>query len=167
MRDERIMDAVLRWCDQPFPDALAPFAPTLRRINESGYAGGVLHVAAAWMTGTPATRGSSTDIGRIVAACARAARGDAAPLLALPTHAGGWIAPATLVERVRAVGEGADEVELAQALLRLAPEGRDPALAAAISPAARARSSAARSAAKRSPTTVPPRSPPARYASRR
>ena len=86
----------------------------------------MLHVAAAWLTGTPATSGSGTAIGRIIAACARAARGAAAPLLALPTHAGGWIAPGVLVERVRAVGETADEVELAQALLRLAPEGRDP-----------------------------------------
>ena len=129
VRDERIMDALLRRCDQPFPAELQPFAPTLRELGD--YAGGVLHVAAAWLTGTPATSGRGTAIERIVAACARSASGQAAPLLALPTHAGGWIAAGALVERVRAVGDDADEVELAQALLRLAPDGRDAALAAA------------------------------------
>ena len=127
VRDERIMDAVLRRCDQPFPAPLEPYTPMLRRLQRAGLR----------RRGPPCRRGVADeeagdarerhgDRAGIIAACARAARGDAAPLLALPSHAGGWIAPHLLVERVRAVGETADEVELAQALLRLAPEGRDP-----------------------------------------
>ena len=34
VRDERIMDALLRHCDQPFPEQLQPYAPMLRRLNE-------------------------------------------------------------------------------------------------------------------------------------
>ena len=36
VRDERIMDAVLRWCDQPFPAQLEPYAPMLRRLDGDG-----------------------------------------------------------------------------------------------------------------------------------
>ncbi len=51
-------------------------------------------------------------------------------LLSTPSHRGGWIAAATLVERARQT----PEVELhdgVQALLRLAPDGREAALSAA------------------------------------
>ncbi|MDA0174455.1 DUF6493 family protein [Solirubrobacter taibaiensis] len=52
------------------------------------------------------------------------------PLVSRPTHAGGWIEPSTLVERLRTASPS--ENAFAQALLRLAPEGRDPALAAGL-----------------------------------
>lgn len=56
------------------------------------------------------------------------------PLLATPTHKGGWIDPRMLVERVQA-WENAKQVpaaaEYIQALLRLAPDHREEALAAA------------------------------------
>ena len=68
---------------------------------------------------------------RVRAAARRAAAGKRGPLLALPTHTGGWIAPAALVARLTEVGEDVDEPELLQALLRLAPDGRAAALAAA------------------------------------
>ncbi len=53
-------------------------------------------------------------------------------LLALPTHRGGWIDPETLVERIRTdyiePRSSTDDADLAQALLRLAPDGRAAAL---------------------------------------
>ncbi|MFN3653402.1 MAG: DUF6493 family protein [Armatimonadota bacterium] len=53
------------------------------------------------------------------------------PLLALPTHAGGWIDPRVMVERVRAAGREWDLADAVQALLRLAPDHRAEALGAA------------------------------------
>ena len=53
------------------------------------------------------------------------------PLLNLPTHTGGWIDPATLVERAithARAGHGITEPEACIALLRLAPRGREAAL---------------------------------------
>lgn len=56
----------------------------------------------------------------------------AAPLLALPTYRDGWLEPVALVERFAAYrwsggGYGVDHFDLAQALLRLTPDGRDEA----------------------------------------
>jgi len=50
--------------------------------------------------------------------------------VAAPTHAGGWIDPAVLVTRVRG-GQPPSTLDLVAAILRLAPEGRDAALASA------------------------------------
>lgn len=57
----------------------------------------------------------------------------AAPLVSLPTHGGGWIDPRVLVERLYAAGEGPalGQIDVALAFLRLAPEHRAEALAAA------------------------------------
>ena len=49
--------------------------------------------------------------------------------IAVPTHAGGWIEPTTLVERAHA--GPASRLDLVAAIFRLAPDGRDSALAAA------------------------------------
>src|SRR6185503_16364238 len=87
---------------------------------------------AAWLTGSvpPLDDAPSTWSSRLHAAATRVARREPGVLLALPSHAGGWLAPAVLVERLRAGHD--NDPELAQALLRLAPDGRDPALAAAL-----------------------------------
>jgi hypothetical protein len=62
----------------------------------------------------------------------KAAHGLTAPLLAAPTHAGGWIDPTTLVERLAAWPDGSDpdELDAVAALLRLGPGGRERALGA-------------------------------------
>ncbi len=57
-----------------------------------------------------------------------------AATLSLPTHSQGWVAPSALVERVRAAQR--DDIrfmqaDFVQALLRLAPDGRQAALSAA------------------------------------
>ncbi|RKQ91591.1 hypothetical protein C8N24_1414 [Solirubrobacter pauli] len=129
--DEWLLDALLRCCDEPtaWDGPLRPFATRLDdRWSET-----VLAVAAAWRSGQARARFYEPGLWerRLLAAERRAAAGQSAPLLALPTHAGGWIEPVALVERLRTVGDTADEDELAQAILRLAPEGRATALAAA------------------------------------
>ena len=66
----------------------------------------------------------------------RMVRKVALPLLAAPTHTGGWLDPPFLAQRLLAyaeAGEQIDEEELTVALLRLMPERRDEA-AAAIGP---------------------------------
>ena len=89
-------------------------------------------VAHAWLTRTappPHERAHLALIDqRLGAVTTRVVNGTAGRLLALPTHKGGWIEPAALVERLREAGEDVDEPELTQALLRLAPEGRATAL---------------------------------------
>jgi hypothetical protein len=119
-----------------------------------GWLGSAQGIAASWLTGVvPRFRdGADTWYQRLEAAGRRAAAGEAGPLLGAPTHAGGWIDPRVLVERVRGAAPGVDaapghaaapgddadpthagvdEVEFAVALLRLAPDGRAEALAAA------------------------------------
>ena len=62
---------------------------------------------------------------RSIALAKRVAAGRPAVLLSAPTHAGGWIAPHALVERVNAsTGDEPDLTDVCLAMLRLAPEGR-------------------------------------------
>ncbi len=59
-------------------------------------------------------------------------KGRALPMLSAPTHRGGWIDPISLPERIAAwkqAGVKLDKADYIQALLRLAPERRDRALA--------------------------------------
>ncbi|MDA0183054.1 DUF6493 family protein [Solirubrobacter phytolaccae] len=134
--DERQLDAILRHCAtrEPFEGALAPFVESLRELSVDGWLLWPRGVAASWLTGTePKWRDgpSSVDFLRLHTVGTRAARGEAGPLLALPTHVGGWIDARVLVQRVVASGTRVDEVELAQAILRLALDHRAEALAAA------------------------------------
>jgi hypothetical protein len=133
LQQERELDAILRFCAtrEPFDGALASLVDHLREVAASGALISTRGAAASWLTGTPPVLRSDPTIHarRIAAVGVRAARGEAGPLLALPTHEGGWIDPRVLVERV--LQAPADEVEFAQALLRLAPDGRDEALPAA------------------------------------
>jgi len=120
-------------------------------------------LAVAWASGQPAPLPqtspgvimvSSFLVLRMVMLSRRARRRLAGPLLATPTHKGGWIDPVALVERAiiwQSIGKtfvpsDADETlgsvgydptvltdsyDLIQALLRLAPDGRSAALSMA------------------------------------
>ncbi|MDA0174456.1 DUF6493 family protein [Solirubrobacter taibaiensis] len=116
--EDRVLDAVLRFCDQPFPGAAERYPrpgelgmPTLQRL------------AYAWVNRELAPRH-----GRQFDEEQRVAQGLAGPLLALPTHVGGWIDPLVLVARMH---EHATDSDLTRALKRLAPEHRTEALVAA------------------------------------
>ncbi|PQO26501.1 DUF6493 family protein [Blastopirellula marina] len=67
---------------------------------------------------------------RVKTIAGRVAAEKAAPLWSAPTHAGAWIEPQVLVDRVLASGgKPLDDFDAVLALLRLAPEGREAALA--------------------------------------
>jgi hypothetical protein len=71
---------------------------------------------------------------RVLAVAQRSAVGKAAPLLAAPTHAGGWIDAREVVRRsllLESLNQEADPLDQIQALLRLAPDHRGFALKAA------------------------------------
>ncbi len=66
---------------------------------------------------------------RSLAVAQRIAVGKATPLLSAPTHAGGWINPVELVNRINNwSGDAPDQSDAILALLRLAPDGRAEAL---------------------------------------
>lgn len=72
--------------------------------------------------------------GRLSELSDRLRKCDARPLLAAPTHRDGWVSAAAFVERLRFFEQHAldpQSFDLRQALLRLAPEGRDEILTAA------------------------------------
>ena len=161
VRDERIMDAVLRHCDQPFDDAVAAVRADVAAAQRDGYAGGVLHVAAAWLTGTPA---DARDAARRSSGSSRPAR---APRAARPRRC-------SRCRRTPAAGSRRRRSSSACARAARPPTrsssprrccGSRPR---AAMPRSRARRSArpprrdrcaARSAGRRCRTTGPPRSP--------
>ncbi|MDA0171855.1 DUF6493 family protein [Solirubrobacter taibaiensis] len=123
--DERLLDGVLRHCDQPFQGPLQPLVERLLDLDRWFYS--PVTVAACWLTGdvqAPSEHASAWEL-RLFEAVQRAARGQARPLLSLPTHAGGWIESRVFVRRLH---DDPDELDLAQALLRLAPDGREHAV---------------------------------------
>jgi hypothetical protein len=115
---ERLLDGVSRLCDQRAPGFERRSAGLKKRVDEHvwwqfGSSGGdaVAAIVAAWVTGRRRPRGlrpPTTLLGflaeRALEVAARGARGQARPLLAFPTHAGGWIDPDVLAWRERAFG---------------------------------------------------------------
>jgi uncharacterized protein DUF6493 len=148
---ERVLDGVSRLCAERPPDFERRTAPLLKRAKilfKRGwgpvFAGALgrdlCAVALAWITGevVPATgkrRALESFLGsRTRAVAERAAARQAAPLLAAPTHRGGWIDPRVLVARVgdlQAARREPHRLDVVQALLRAAPDYRAEALAAA------------------------------------
>jgi hypothetical protein len=136
-----------------FADRAAPLLKRLESVGGSVLAHGLVGDGAppgfhdlllAWLLGHPpggALPPWSRLVGpvrllqqRLVELAARVAAGEQGPVLAAPTHAGGWIDPGVLVERLaETLGLGLTPLatDCALALLRLAPEGRVPALEAA------------------------------------
>jgi hypothetical protein len=101
-------------------------------------------VIQAWARGTvpdfkdrePGTRALELLVARLEEVAVRAAAGQASPLLAAPTHRGGWIDPRVLAVRLAALEAPPGRFDLAQALHRL-PRGADPPVA--VTPATRYR----------------------------
>jgi hypothetical protein len=153
---ERILAGLSRFCDQRPDDFALRTGSLVRRIRPDrsqaagrglvGHWGGIsllfgdlLH---QWLTGEPTltqTPRYTQGIGvlpfltwRLRELGERVLHRRAAPLLAAPTHARGWIDPLRFVERLRSEDHGAPlRSDLIQALLRLAPDRRDQALTAA------------------------------------
>ncbi len=101
----------------------------------------LVHYKAPWGKWTANGRTDTQTITafnskRYLAVAHMVAKTSALPLLATPTHKGGWIDPRKLVERIQA-WENAKQVpatpDYIQALLRIAPDKREEALAMAES----------------------------------
>lgn len=148
---ERILDGLSRLCDRRPDHFESRTAALLKRIREprssdvirgmvSSWGGtplALLDLLLTWLTGslheTP-RRDHVTDAApflilmqRIRELARRVHLRQAAPLLAAPTHEGGWIDPLALVHRLRDLGERgqfAPRADFVQGLLRLAPDGR-------------------------------------------
>src|SRR5690606_7050116 len=72
-------------------------------------------------------------MGRIREIRRRVSEGVSQPTLCMPTHAGGWLCPVALVDRVQGYEKARVDIgkyDFIQALLRLAPDGRKEALKA-------------------------------------
>ena len=144
---ESVLDGISRLCTERPPD-FKQKTDALRgkagQNNESsfGWSGVFGQVMLAWLD---CRQGPSqikiTPVSflehRCYAVAKRAGQGQAAPLLAAPTHKTGWIDPEILVDRMAQYSHlklQPDKVDFIQAILRLAPDHRPAALvqAAAI-----------------------------------
>lgn len=148
---ERLLDGLSRLC-AGLPDDFARRAGPLRKRafklasgHTSSVTYGVARLLLHWIDGEPPERSDLAQLGdgqnqfsflfrRLEMLSDQVARRVARPLLSAPTHFGGWIEPAALVERWRLwqeAGATPDLHEQVLGLLRLAPEGRKPASKAA------------------------------------
>ena len=132
---ELVLDGLSRLCAEPSADQVlslaARRAAVLLRRGGEALTSVLAGVVDSWATQTPRTlsephgdfrleiRGSARlQLLRLGALVDRLALRAPAPLVACPTHEGGWLDPAVLQQRLEAAPEPAD-VELAVALLRL------------------------------------------------
>ncbi len=145
---ERILDGISRLCNQRPADFQRRSAPLAKRVAESEWGQGTRGLATRgivpesmyqllllWLCGSlPPPRYefqgcAAIDLffdGRLKELIERLRSGRAAPLLAGPTHQGGWIDPCVFVDRLAALrraGVEPPEYDMVQALLRLRRTG--------------------------------------------
>jgi hypothetical protein len=130
---ERWFDGLSRLCSEPVSEKRqAALRRRIRtRLNSASNAGGsatrlVAQIADPWLAAEfgPMRRGNGPQAAvtrRFRSLSQRCVTRTAAPLLSAPTHRGGWIDPIVLVDRVANTGV-VDDDDLAQALMRLAPD---------------------------------------------
>ncbi len=152
---ERVLDGISRLCNERPTDFVDRVAPLLHRlevggglITKDGIASGdggtrlaMADLILTWLTGkkykspnssyfssADALIPANTRIGNIKR---RVIARKAQPLIAAPTHAGGWIDPLVWLERITHCEDhriSYDRIELCFSLLRLAPDNREEAL---------------------------------------
>ncbi len=145
MEIEALLDGVSRLCNER-PEDFEQKTDALRQkitaVNQEfvlfSWGGTLGQVAYAWLGGSsdPAGARVAADAGsvfarRCLAIAKRVISKQPAPLLAAPTHQGGWIDPCTLVKRISEyfwLKIEPDRVDFIQALLRVAPDNRAEAL---------------------------------------
>jgi hypothetical protein len=144
---DRCVDAISRLCDQRPADFEKRTAPLAARVERriSGPESFMIHavhpfgvIISSWlMRVDPYAQGKHPPVTDFMTAWVRAlirrfAQAQAAPLLAAPTHSGGWIDPRALVDRFRQrcrLPIAVEPEDLILAVLRLAPDHRALALA--------------------------------------
>lgn len=153
---ERLLDGLSRLCDQRPPDFATRTAPLIKRATrlygefhpalqyEKGLRGLSFFLPQAWCQPDANIRietlkalqrtGFEFLVDRVRELFRRIAAGVAAPLLAAPTHRGGWLSSVAFVNRLlewQKRGLEPDTLDVIQALLRLAPDDRKAASVAA------------------------------------
>ncbi|MFO1044455.1 MAG: DUF6493 family protein [Planctomycetaceae bacterium] len=153
---ERLLDGLSRLCDQRPPDFDTRTAPLIKRATklygefhpalqyEKGLRGLSLFLPEAWCQRDAKIRintlkthqctGFEFLVDRVRELFHRIAAGVAAPLLATPTHRGGWLSSVAFVNRLlewQKQGLDPGTLDVIQALLRLAPDDRKAASVAA------------------------------------
>lgn len=152
---ERILDGISRLCDQRPADFQSRTEPLAKRLADQRLSDDLARQLAdrmpellydllmIWLskeTAPPGYSGYNTVAlyrffdSRIEEVIGRVQLGRARPLMAAPTHEGGWISPVVLVRRLSTLFQNGDEpdtCDLIQAILRLAPDDREMALAEA------------------------------------
>ena len=151
---ERIIDGISRFCVTKPEDFNTNTAPLQKRINERGgnsrrglfgdwnVPPQIAQLLLAWLCGnnkfvTPKYYKDNISPVNIIQArlhelTLRVLKNQKAPLLATPTHYHGWIDPQIFVDRVIGLQENQIEIlkyDFIQALLRLAPDFKEKALA--------------------------------------
>ena len=138
---ERALQGISRHCNQESGQAGAALAKRARSLLSRDCpepTQSLCQVVLAWVARIPPPRlrvqRSVVGFlqGWVWSVAQRAASGISAPLLATPTHEGGWIDPAEAVARTAAV-RSFDAADAVLMLLRLSPAGRDQARIAAAS----------------------------------
>ncbi|MDR3617012.1 MAG: DUF6493 family protein [Candidatus Obscuribacterales bacterium] len=142
---ESVLDGVSRLCHERPPEFKSKTEALREKANKSlqdhlafGLANGLTQLAEAWLgdwsnVRPPAQPGSFFSR-RCLALSKRVSSRISAPLLAAPTHAGGWIDPVIFVQRLKQyfwLKIEPDAADTIQSLLRLAPDNREEALLAA------------------------------------
>jgi len=127
---ERALDALARMGAHRHGDLERRTSSLRRRATALDEHAPARALIEAWLDGAPpgpwpSPRGRDLSDGRVHELAAQVAERRAQPLLATPTHAGGWIDPRVLIARLRAVPEPGRS-DLITALCRLAPDRRDP-----------------------------------------
>ena len=152
---ERILDGISRLCGRRSPEFHRRAEPLIKRANDrhseseldralaDAMPESLYQLVLVWLGGKQPVWGPpryetvALDRffdGRVQELAERVVGCRSRPLLAAPTHKGGWIDPCVFVQRLEEVFQGGGEPEsfdLIQALLRLAPDGRDRAFTAA------------------------------------
>jgi hypothetical protein len=153
---ERILDGISRLCDQRPDDFELRAGPLLKRLTDEyrggpgsgilsilGMSAGLKQLLLRWLGGKSMVRSGHVADPRSLSKFIdrrlyeieqRVVARRSAFLLCAPTHEHGWLAPRVFVERLGQYANGERDPPLAdliQALLRLAPDHRSHALAAA------------------------------------
>ncbi|MEM9348164.1 MAG: DUF6493 family protein [Planctomycetota bacterium] len=142
---ERVLDGVARLCDQRTADFDARYKPLRKRLGfNENYPDALPALLIAWSEPDHEVkfpkRGRAIEISGFMEARVREIRlwikaGVSRQLLSTPTHSGGWIDPRVFVQRLvdaQAKGVQLGIYDVTVALLRLAPDGREQALDAAV-----------------------------------
>jgi hypothetical protein len=136
---ELIIDGMSQLCDQRPKDLRQRTEPLLKRsAGRGGRLEALNYLFYSWADTSRiakkyfGNRDSTFTWQRVLELSKRLVNKQAAPMLACPTHQGGWVCPQIFAKRLDQLLKAQEEIpkfDLIQAILRLAPEGRQDVIA--------------------------------------